>query len=101
MFEDYIYKRISELRLQKGVSAREMSLDIGQSEGYINSIENRRALPSMSMFLFICDYLGVTPAEFFEPENRDPAAMRELLTEARRLSPEELRLMTAVMRAMK
>ncbi len=101
MFEDYIYNRISELRLLKGVSAREMSLDIGQSEGYINSIENKRTLPSMSMFLFICDYLGVTPAEFFEPGNRDPAAMRELLAEARRLSPEELRLVTAVMRAMK
>ena len=76
MFEDYIYNRISELRLLKGVSAREMSLDIGQSEGYINSIENKRTLPSMSMFLFICDYLGVTPAEFFEPGNRDSSPRR-------------------------
>ena len=37
--EDFI-KRLTELRINKGVSARDMSLSIGQSAGYINNIEN-------------------------------------------------------------
>ena len=43
-------KRLTELRLAKGVSARDMSLSIGQSVNYINSIENNKSLPSMESF---------------------------------------------------
>ena len=42
---EWFYQRISELRIQKGVSARDMSLSLGQSESYINKIENKRTLP--------------------------------------------------------
>lgn len=35
---DFI-KRLVELRMNKGVSARDMSLSIGQSSSYINNIE--------------------------------------------------------------
>ena len=68
-FMDYLewfYQRISELRIQKGVSARDMSLSLGQSESYINKIENKRTLPSMTGFFYICDYLNITPQEFFQ-----------------------------------
>jgi len=34
-----------------------MSLTLGQSEDYINRIENKRMLPSMLVFLNICKYL--------------------------------------------
>lgn len=51
-------------RIQKGVSAREMSLSLGQSTGYINNIENKNSLPSMSVFFYICDYFGISPKEF-------------------------------------
>ena len=59
-------KRLTELRMNKGVSARDMSLSIGQSPGYINNIENGVNFPSMAVFFYICDYLGVTPMEFFD-----------------------------------
>ena len=48
MHEDDFCKRLIQLRLEKGVSARDMSLSIGQSEAYINRIENRKMLPSPS-----------------------------------------------------
>lgn len=64
MFEDLFYQRLIKLRTEKGVSARDMSLSIGQSPGYINSLENRNGFPSMQVFFYICEYLGVTPAEF-------------------------------------
>ena len=38
MFEDFVRKRITELRMRKNISERCMSLDMGRSEGYINHI---------------------------------------------------------------
>ena len=63
LFEDLFYQRLIKLRTEKGVSARDMSLSIGQSPGYINSLENRNGFPSMQVFFYICEYLGVTPAK--------------------------------------
>ena len=59
---DWFYRRVTDLRLQKGVSARDMSLSLGQSESYINKIENRRTLPSMAGFFYICEYFGIEVA---------------------------------------
>lgn len=50
MFEDFFAERIALLRNKKNVSAREMSLSIGQNESYINRIENKLAFPSMQAF---------------------------------------------------
>ena len=54
-------RRLAALRIQKGVSARDMSLSIGQSAGYINNIENGVNLPSMAAFFYICDFLTIPP----------------------------------------
>lgn len=70
--------RLAKLREKKGVSARDMSLSIGQNPGYINNIESGKALPSMSAFFYICEYLGVTPAEFFASEIRSPEKIRKI-----------------------
>ena len=64
--------RLAQLREKKGVSARDMSLSIGQSAGYINNIENGVNFPSMTVFFYICEYLGVTPMEFFDTETNNP-----------------------------
>ena len=62
MFDEQLfYKRLVELRTAKDVSARDMSLSIGQSENYINAIENKRAFPSMQVFFYICDYFEISP----------------------------------------
>lgn len=50
MYEDFFIKRLITLRRQKNVSAREMSLAIGQNESYINRIENGKTYPSMQVF---------------------------------------------------
>lgn len=89
---DYIEwfpRRLTELRIQKGVSARDMSLSLGQSESYINKIENRRTLPSFSGFIYICDYFGLTPQEFFNDNTRSPSKTKELLHELEKLTPEQ------------
>lgn len=50
MYEEIFPSRLAELRNQKAVSARDMSLSIGQNPGYINNIETGKALPSMASF---------------------------------------------------
>lgn len=65
IYPEFIQERIARLRTDKNISARDMSLSLGQSESYINNIENKRALPSMQMFLYICEFLEVEPSEFF------------------------------------
>jgi transcriptional regulator with XRE-family HTH domain len=89
-------ERLSKLRLQKGVSARDMSLSLGQSPGYINNIENGVNMPSMAQFFIICEFLDVTPAEFFNLDNTHPNKMNRLLQYAMHLSPEQVDLLIAV-----
>ena len=86
---DWFYTRLTELRTQKGVSARDMSLSLGQSESYINKIENRRTLPSMTGFFYICEYLEITPEEFFNPTLRAPQKTKELQQEIEKLTPSQ------------
>lgn len=86
---EWFYQRLVELRVQKGVSARDMSLSLGQSESYINKIENRRTLPSFAGFLYICEYFDITPQEFFNDRASAPQKTKELLKELEKLSPEQ------------
>lgn len=90
MFTDEFPIRLTQLRMQKGVSARDMSLSIGQNEGYINSIENGKALPSMAAFFFICDYLSISPSAFFDTENQNPEKINRLIKDIKRLNDQQL-----------
>ena len=83
-------KRLVELRMSKGVSARDMSLSLGQSPDYINNIENGVNYPSMTMFFYICDYFGITPKEFFDFEVSDPAKVNELMDISQKLNSNQL-----------
>lgn len=89
MYEEMFAERLAKLRSARNVSAREMSLDIGQNESYINRIENRYAYPSMQTFFYICDYLKVTPEEFFEVDNPEPEHLRIIMEDLKALNPEQ------------
>lgn len=71
--------RLARLRGEFGVSARQMSLDLGQNESWINRIENGKIYPSLQGFFNICDYLHITPKEFFDDELPDPTIRAEQL----------------------
>jgi transcriptional regulator with XRE-family HTH domain len=77
MFEDFFYERLTKLRMNKGVSQREMSLAMGQSEGYMTKIESRVSLPSMTVFSYICEYFGITPREFFDDSLKNPELIQK------------------------
>ncbi len=90
MDETYVRNRITELRTRKGVSEYKMSLELGHSKSYIQSISSGKALPSFSEFLYICEYLGVTPKDFFDGENREPGLTSQLTALAKKLTAEDL-----------
>ena len=97
-YEEFLPLRLTQLRMQKNVSARDMSLSLGQANNYINSIENRKALPSMQSFFYICEYLGVTPQEFLDEGNTCPVRLRELVDEAKHLDDNALGHLLALIR---
>lgn len=90
MFEDLFHQRLIKLRNEKGVSARDMSLSIGQSASYISGLENGNGFPSMQVFFYICEYLDVTPAEFFDAGECHPSQYQEILENLKGLKPETL-----------
>ncbi len=98
MYEDFLPERLAKLRIQKGVSARDMSLSLGQANNYINNIENRKSLPSMQAFFYICEYLEVTPQEFFDVGNDHPEALRALITEAKKLDSQSMEYLLGIMK---
>lgn len=101
MFEDLFYERLIKLRTEKGVSARDMSLTIGQSAGYINSLENQKGFPSMQTFFYICEYLGITPSEFFDDANNSPSEYKEMLEDLKSLDAEQLHNIKAIIKGLK
>lgn len=82
--------RLAQLRSDRGVSARDMSLSMGMSENYVCGIENGNSFPSMTGFFYICEYFGITPQEFFETEMKNPAKTKELINAVKGLSTEQL-----------
>lgn len=70
--EEFISKRLTELRIKKDVSEYQMSLELGHSRSYIQGISSGRVMPSMKEFLAICDYLGITPTQFFDEDTENP-----------------------------
>ena len=89
-YEDLFYDRLASLRTKLGVSAREMSWALGQSESYINKIENRKSLPSMTGFFYICEYLNVHPKEFFDDNLKNPTKISEIIPELNKLDDKQL-----------
>ena len=85
MYDDFTRNRITQLRIKKGVSARDMSLSLGQNSNYINQIENRKALPSLPVLFYICEYFNITPQQFFDEGNAYPAELSDLMEELKKL----------------
>lgn len=88
-YTQWFSQRLAQLRMQKGASARDMSLSLGQSESYINKIENRRAMPSMAGFFSICEYFEMEPYEFLNPYLSDPIRVGELQQKIGLLTPRQ------------
>lgn len=86
----FIRDRITQLRIQKGVSEYQMSYDLGCSRGYIYNISSGKSLPPMSKFLEICDYFRITPAQFFNESATTPILLQKVIEELTKLNDDDL-----------
>ena len=66
---------------------------MGHSRSYIQSISSGRAMPSMSEFLYFCEFVGITPRDFFDADIENPALLQEAIDGLKALSDEDLALM--------
>ena len=94
--DSFIRNRITQLRIQKNISEYKMSLDMGHSGSYINSIASGKAMPSMGEFLYMCEYFGIPPAEFFDENIPTPLQLKELNSLAGQLPAEDIDALIAV-----
>jgi transcriptional regulator with XRE-family HTH domain len=99
--ESKLGKRVAQLRIAKGVSAREMSLSMGQGEAYIHNIENQKTMPSMRGLFYICEYLNISPKDFFDFDSADPGKLKEIIEDLKLLPSEQLANVGRIIKGLK
>ena len=55
-------------------------------------------MPSLAGIFYICDYLEITPSEFFDLENQNPAQLQELISNLKQLDDDLLYHMSEIVR---
>ncbi|RKM56461.1 hypothetical protein D6853_06650 [Butyrivibrio sp. X503] len=58
--------------------------------------ENSKSLPSMTTFFYICEYLEITPSEFFDPGNDNPSKLKTIIEKLKKLSDSKLEHILAI-----
>lgn len=92
--------RLARLREKKGVSARDMSLSIGQNPGYINNIESGKSMPSLAGIFYICEYLQMEPKDFFDLDVQNPTKLLSLMQDLKRLDDRQLDALAIIVKDM-
>ena len=99
--ESKLGKRVAQLRMVKGVSAREMSLSMGQGEAYIHNIENQKTMSSIRGLFYICEYLSISPKDFFDFDSTDPGQLNKIIEDLKLLPPEQLANVGGIIKGLK
>ena len=98
MDTQFIRDRITQLRIQKGVSEYKMSYDLGHSRSYMYNISSGKSLPPMAEFLEICEYFGISPSQFFNDSSDNPALLQTAIEELKKLYDDDLMLIISNIR---
>ena len=99
-YEALFIRQLEKYRQMKNVSMREMSLSLGQSPGYIAKLLSGHNSPKMLTFYWICDYLKLTPSEFFDEHTQNPALLRLLMNDMQKLDEEQLLHILAIVKGL-
>ena len=100
-FQDYLAdfaaKRVTQLRLNSGMSAKQLSLSIGKEASYIGAIENGRGRLSWTTFADLCNFFAIRPLDFFDEEIKDPVIVREIIHKLKKMDPDALKALNLLM----
>ena len=95
-YEMFVKNRITQLRMRKNVSEYKMSYDLGHSKSYIYNISSGKCLPPLKEFFTICDYLDISPAEFFDTDSRNPELINKAVEGMRRLDESDVIMLLSI-----
>lgn len=99
--DEFVRNRITQLRLNKGISEYQLSYDLGHSRGYINNISSGKSLPSMNEFFSICEYFNITPIQFFDTKHANPELLSKAIEGIQELNDEDILLLLTLMNRLK
>lgn len=91
-YGEFVRDRITQLRLQKGISEYQLSYDLGHSRGYIYNITSGKSLPPLTELFSICEYFEITPAEFFDNRLSNPELIQKAVEGLKTLSDSDVLL---------
>lgn len=89
-FKNFISNRFAVIRNAHNISARKLSIEMGQSSEYINQIENGRKMPSLEGLFNFCDFFNISIGEFFDATQVYPVEYKELISKLNKLNKDEL-----------
>lgn len=85
MDRNFIKERYAKIRIAHNISARKLSLELGQSTEYINQIESGKNMPSVEGLLNFCSYFDISVGEFFEDKFNYPVEYTAIIEELNKM----------------
>lgn len=92
-FKRFISDRVTQLRIQHGISEYEMSLALGQSGAYINKIALGKSMPSLEGLRNICKFCDISLSEFFNESLDAPMLYSKVVSAIYDLSEQDVELL--------
>jgi len=104
MKEDYVLKKVTELRNERNWSLYRLAKEAGISYSTLNNSFHRNNVPSVSTLIHICDGFGITLSEFFDENGSTPKQLtisdQRLLTDFHKLPRNDKNQLTAYMQGL-
>lgn len=86
------------MRIKKNLSEYKLGLDLGKNQGYIQAITSGRTMPSMGAFFDLCTYFDLEPAEFFDPNIKDPSRLQEIMSIIKKMPESDMDLLRIMLK---
>ena len=64
----------------------------------LNGVEVLKSLPSLQGLFYICEFLGITPQQFFDDGNAYPAQLAALVEDLKKLDAKSLEHIAAIVK---
>lgn len=94
-----VNKKITFLREQKGLTVNKLANQAGISQSFLREIELGNKKPTIETLSLVCSALDVSLKDFFDDSFETNLQNDELLQEIFRLTPEQIKLLTAFLKS--